>query len=577
MYEYDLVIRGGELYDGSGRPPYIADVAVRGDRIAAIGSVTQRGLTEIDACGRIVTPGFVDIHTHYDGQAMWDGSLSPSSWHGVTTAVMGNCGVGFAPVHFEDRDRLIKLMEGVEDIPGLALHEGLRWNWESFPQYLDAIEARPHDIDFAAQIPHAPLRVFVMGKRAIDLEPATESDNVAMRKITQDAILSGAFGFSTSRTLNHRSRSGEPTPSLRATEDELLSILRGVVDGGGGVFEMISDFDSPGPDQEFAMVRRLVRETSIPTSVSLAQVHHNPNGWREVLDLVESAACRGLPIRAQVAPRPIGTLLGLQTTLNPFSAHPSYRKIATLPLNERVAILRQPDFQHCLLMEEPIGHGKDAVARFSNFTRVYPLGDPPNYEPSPEQSIASIAVRAGKPAMRLALDLLLEDHGRQFLFAPFSNYADGDLEACRTMMSNPYTIMGLGDGGAHVGMISDASFPTYLLTHWGRDRLRGRFALPELIRMQTRDTASAVGLSDRGILALGFKADINVIDFNRLGLCVPQMESDLPAGGKRLLQRASGYEATIVSGVIINRFDAPTGLLPGRLVRRKYVEVPCQV
>jgi N-acyl-D-aspartate/D-glutamate deacylase len=565
--DFDLVIRGGTLFDGLGGAPQVADLGVRGGLIAAISPGLGAGQEEIDARGRMVTPGFVDIHTHYDGQASWDSRLAPSSAHGVTTAVMGNCGVGFAPVRPCDRDRLISVMEGVEDIPGSVLAEGLAWDWESFPEYLDALERRPHDIDFAAQLPHAALRIYVMGERAERLEIATEADMAQMRVLAREAIEAGAIGFSTSRTLNHRTRTGDPTPSLKAAEAELAAILGGLRETGSGVFELISDFDSPGPDAEFAMVRRLATASGRPTSVSLAQVHHDPEAWRVLLGLIESAAGDGLRIKGQVAPRPVGTLLGLQTSLNPFSGHPTYRAVARSPLDQQVRALRDPEVRRRLLAETPVGRAGEAAARFSDFDRVFPLGDPPDYEPPPSRSVAAIAAREGRPSLETALDLLLEQEGRAFLFAPFSNYADRNLEACRSMLVSDATLPGLGDGGAHVGMISDASFTTYLLTHWGRDRRMGRIPLETLVRKQTWDTARAVGLLDRGRLAVGARADINVIDFAALTLEAPRMVHDLPAGGRRLLQRARGYEATIVAGQCVYRDGEATGALPGRLVR----------
>ncbi len=567
MADFDLVIRGGNVADGLGGDPREADVGLIGERIAAVGRGVGTGQQEIDARGRLVTPGFVDIHTHYDGQATWESRLAPSSWHGVTTAVMGNCGVGFAPVRPEDRDRLVEVMEGVEDIPGAALHEGLKWEWQSFPDYLDALERRPHDIDFAAQLPHAALRIFVMGERGANLEPATDTDIAMMRMLAREAMAAGALGFSTSRTLNHRTKRGDPTPSLRAAEAELGGVLAGLADAGSGVFELISDFDSPGPDAEFDMVRRLAAAFGRPISLSLAQVHHDPSAWRRLLTLIEQAAADGLPLRGQVAPRPIGTLLGLQTSLNPFTGHPTFRRLAALPLAEKVAALRTTEIRQALLSERSVGRAAEAVARFSDFDRVFPLGDPPNYEPAPGESVAALANSRGLPVLEVVLDLLLEQEGRAFLFAPFSNFADINLDACRAMLDSQNTVLGLGDGGAHVGMISDASFPTFLLSYWGRDRSHDRLPLGRLVGKQTWDTARAVGLLDRGRIAPGFKADLNVIDFDALALEAPIMVDDLPAGGKRLLQRARGYDATLVSGQVVYRHGEPTGALPGRLVR----------
>ncbi|QUD89565.1 N-acyl-D-amino-acid deacylase family protein [Phenylobacterium montanum] len=567
MAEFDLVVRGGRVADGRGGEPYVADIGIKDGVFTTIGANLTKGEAEIDAANRLVTPGFVDIHTHYDGQATWDSYLAPSSWHGVTTAVMGNCGVGFAPVRPEDRDRLVEVMEGVEDIPGAALHEGLAWNWTGFPDYLDALERRPHDIDIAAQLPHAALRIFVMGERGARLEMATDDDIAQMRRLAREAMEAGALGFTTSRTLNHRTKRGDPTPSLRAAEAELTGILQGLDDASAGVFEMISDFDSPGPDAEFGIVRRLAQRFARPTTLSLAQVHHDPAAWKILLGLIGAAADNGLPIKGQVAPRPIGTLLGLQASLNPFSAHPSFRSLAALPFAEKVAALRQPEFRARLFSERPVGRAAEAVARFSDFERIFPLGSPPKYEPAPESSIAATARATGRQVLEIALDLMLEEEGRGFLFAPFSNFADRNLEACRAMLDSPHTLVGLGDGGAHVGMISDASFPTFLLSYWGRDRPTGRFDLAHLVRMQTLDTARAVGLLDRGCIAPGYKADLNVIDFDNLTLQAPIMVDDLPAGGRRLLQRAQGYDATVKSGVVTYLKGEATGALPGRLVR----------
>jgi len=566
--EFDLVIRNGNVADGMGGPLVSADVAVKDGKIAAVGKIAGSGREEIDARGKLVTPGFVDIHTHYDGQATWDPHLNPSSWHGVTTIVMGNCGVGFAPVRVKDRDRLIELMEGVEDIPGAALHEGLKWNWESFAEYLDAVEARPHDIDIAAQLPHGALRVYVMGERGAKLEAATEEDIAEMRKLTADAMRAGALGFSTSRTLNHKTVKGDPTPSLRATEAELAGIAQGMKDAGTGVFEMISDFNQPDMLTEFGMIRRIVEGSGRPLTLSLAQGHSSSQGWRKILELIEKSSDAGLPIKAQVAPRPIGVLLGLQGTINPFITHAAFQPIKDKPLAEKVKAMKDPAFRAAILAESAERERAHPLARgIMAFERMFPLGNPPNYEPAKETSIAAIAARSNRTAADIAYDLLLEDEGRAFLFAPFANYADYNLDPCGEMIAHKDCVMGLGDGGAHVGIISDANFVTYLLTHWGRDRAKGRFDLGFLVRRQTHDTAKAVGLNDRGVIAPGMKADLNVIDMNALEVEAPSMAYDLPAGGKRLLQGAKGYEATIVSGQVIYRKGQPTGALPGKLIR----------
>ena len=565
--DFDLVIRGGEVADGSGGALRQADVAVRDGKIAVVGRVAARGREEIDARGLLVTPGFVDIHTHYDGQVTWDARLQPSSWHGVTTAVMGNCGVGFAPVRKSDRERLIELMEGVEDIPGAALHEGLAWNWESFGDYLDAVDSRKHDIDIGAQLPHGALRVYVMGERGAKLEPAAENDIAEMRRQACAAMQAGALGFSTSRTLNHRTVRGDPTPSLRASEAELTGIAQGLADAGTGVIELISDFDTPDLDTEFAMIRRLVETSGRPLSLSLAQGNRAPDGWRAILRRIEDASKNGLPLRAQVAPRPIGLLLGLQGTLNPFVAHETFAAIKDKSLSEKVAAMRDPQFRARLLAESEARQTHPLARRVMAFEHIFALGDPPNSEPPKETAVAFIGEREGRPAQEVAYDMLLENDGRAFLFMPFANYANYNLDACGEMIAHPDCVMGLGDGGAHVGIISDASYPTYLLTHWGRDRARGRFELGWLIKRQTADTARAVGLNDRGVIAPGMKADLNVIDFGKLGVESPKMAFDLPAGGKRLLQGAKGYVATIVSGETVYRNGQETGALPGKLVR----------
>ena len=562
---FDVVIRGGTLADGTGAPLREADVAVRDGRIAAIGRVSGAGRDEYDARGKLVTPGFVDVHTHYDGQATWDDHLAPSSWHGVTTAVMGNCGVGFAPVRAHDHDRLIELMEGVEDIPGVTLHEGLAWNWESFPQYLNVLDARRRDIDLCAQLPHGALRVYVMGERGANLEPATENDRGAMRRLAGDAMRAGAIGFSTSRTLNHRTVKGDPTPSLRATEDELMAIVMGMHDAGSGVVEMISDFNTPDLKTEFAMIRRIMGASGRPLSLSLGQAHSHPDGWKDVLAEIDAAVADGLPITGQVAPRPIGVLLGLQSSANPFSSLPSYQAIADLAVAARLAALRDPGLRATLIAEARTmaEQGKGA-----NFRMIFALGgETPDYEPAEHSALAHIAEREGRDVLDLAYDRLLANDGRDFLFMPFANYARYNLDACGEMIAAANTIPGLGDGGAHVGLIADASFPTYWLSHWGRDRGYGRFDLAWLIKRQTMDTAHAMGLLDRGVLAPGLRADINIIDFDRLGCERPEMAYDLPAGGKRLLQRARGYAHIFVAGVETYREGLATGALPGRLVR----------
>jgi N-acyl-D-aspartate/D-glutamate deacylase len=567
---HDLVIRGGQVADGRGADPFEADVAISDGTITAVGAVQARGREEIDASGLLVTPGFVDIHTHYDGQATWDSRMTPSSWHGVTTAVMGNCGVGFAPVRPDAHDRLISLMEGVEDIPGAVLDEGIEWTWESFAEYLDAVEQRPHDIDLCAQLPHGALRLYVMGERAARLEDATEDDSAAMRSLTTEAMRAGAIGFSTSRTLNHRTATGDSTPSLRARADELEAIACGVADAGHGVVELISDF-WPDADGEFELVRGMVARSGVPLSLSLAQSHRQPAAWRDLLARIEGAVADGLPIRGQVAPRAVGVVVGLQSSYHPFMGFPAFREIAGLPVAEQARALRDPTFRDHLLAELKDDDGDDGRRngrrRLIDYDRLFPLGDIPDYEPAPEQSVERLAVARGVDPAALTLDLLAEDEGRRFLYTPFSNFADGNLDACGEMLTHPDTVFGLGDGGAHVGLIADASFPTYFLSHWARDRSRGRIPVGQVVEQLTSSTARAVGLSDRGVVAEGKRADLNVIDFDTLTCLAPEMGYDLPAGGKRLLQRARGYRATVVAGEVTYRDGEATGALPGRLVR----------
>jgi N-acyl-D-aspartate/D-glutamate deacylase len=564
---YDLVIRGGLVVDGSGAPGVEADVAVKGGRIAAVGRALGAGAEEIDARGRIVTPGFVDIHTHYDGQATWDGRMQPSSWHGVTTVVMGNCGVGFAPCRRGDRDRLVRLMEGVEDIPFPVLAEGLPWTWESYEEYLDALAERAFDVDIGSQLPHAALRVFVMGERGANREPATPDDIAAMAAIARRAAEAGALGFSTSRTLNHRTSDGEPTPTLTASEAELTGIAMGLSAAGKGVLQFVSDFAQGR--EEFAMLGRIARASGRPLSFSLAQGGPNPKGYRALLGMLEQAVASGLEMRAQVAARPVGVLLGLELTVNPFSHHPLYRDIARLPLHARVARLMDPAFRARLLETAP---GADAGAITGGLTdawsRMHPMGPDPDYEPTPETTVAAQAALRGVSPQAVALDHMLTAGGRGLLYVPFLNYAEGSLDAVHEMILHPDTVPGLSDGGAHVGMICDGSFPTSMITHWTRDRVRGeRIPLEAVIRMQTRDTAHAVGLRDRGLISPGYRADLNVIDYDGLTLHAPQVAHDLPAGGRRLIQRASGYVATIVAGRITYLGGEPTGALPGRLLR----------
>nr|MBF0683641.1 amidohydrolase family protein [Pseudomonas sp.] len=460
----------------------------------------------------------------------------------------------------------VELMEGVEDIPGVALHEGLSWNWESFADFMDVLENRPHDIDMCAQLPHGALRVYVMGERATRLEAATPEDIVRMRELTCEAMRAGAIGFSTSRSMNHRTIKGDPTPMLRAAEDELMGIALGMADAGSGVFQVISDFNTPSAKEEFAMLRRIVEHSGRPMSISLAQAHSSPTKWRFLLDLIAEAVADGLPMKAQVAPRPIGVLLGLQGSLNPFSACPSYVAIKDKPLAERVALMREDaQLKQRLLAEIDSAPTTPFTARLTSFHNMFPFGDPPDYSPSPDTSIGAQAEGAGRAPAELAYERLLQDDGRSFLFAPFANFANGNLDACQEMIADANTVIGLGDGGAHVSIISDGSFPTYLLSYWGRERKA--FDMSWLVKRQTSDTARMVGLLDRGILAPGMKADVNLIDVDMLGLHAPRMQSDLPAGGRRLLQGATGYVATIVSGKVVYRDGEHTGELPGRLVR----------
>ncbi len=562
---YDLIIRGGTVFDGSGDAGRLADVGVRDGSIVAVGTVSGGATREIDATGKIVTPGFVDIHTHYDGQVTWAERLSPSSSHGVTTAIMGNCGVGFAPCRPDDHERLIRLMEGVEDIPGVVLSEGLKWDWESLPEFLNNLDGKAYDMDFAAQVPHAPLRVYVMGERGANRDEASDEEIAEMARLAKEGIEAGALGFSTSRTINHRSSDGKPTPTLTAPEKELVGIALELKAAGAGVLQLVSDFSDPAA--EIKLMRAMAEQSGRPLSVSLAQSDKAPDTYRGVLAALDQANADGLAMKAQVCGRAVGVVMGLETSLSPIAITATYAAMADDPLAERVAKLKNPHVRQKLI-EEVESSTHPARGMMLNFEKMFLLGDPPQYEQAPDETIAAIARKNRCHPVEVAIDGMLARGGNGILYMAFLNYANGDLEPSLEMMKHPHTVMGLADGGAHVGLICDASFPTTMLTHWTRDRTRGeKLPLEFAIKCYTKDSAEAVGLYDRGVLAQGYKADINVIDYEKLRLHSPEIVYDLPAGGKRLNQLADGYTATIVNGVITYEDGVSTGALPGRLIR----------
>lgn len=564
----DLIIRGGLIHDGSGGTPYTADIAVRNGTIEAIGPNLPAGAEEIDASGCIVTPGFVDIHTHYDGQVTWEQRLKPSSSHGITTVVMGNCGVGFAPIRPEQRDLAIKLMEGVEDVPEIVMTEGLPWNWETFPEYLDALDQRCTDIDFATQLPHSPLRVYVMGERGANLEPPTAEELETMRRLTAEAVKAGALGVSTSRHIAHRFRDGRLAPSVPTEEDEVLALAAGLRDAGAGVFQLLPSYEIDTPAQ--ARLNRRIAETSgRPVSFTFAQSPHEPDGWKYMLHDLEEAAREGLSIRGQVLPRPSAVMMGLDLTLHPFSLNPSYKAIADLPLAEKVAIMRDPDFRARLIAEEPDDPNPFFKYLISETEKIFVLGDPPVYNPVEEDSLGARARREGRPLAEVFYDALLQRNGEEILYRPIGGTVGPRFHGpVEDLVPHPQTIIALGDGGAHYSMICDAAYTTYMLTYWVRNAEAERaLPLPALIRQLSHDPAVAVGLCDRGLVKPGFKADLNVIDMARIHLHAPRPKRDLPAGARRLEQKAEGYLATIVSGEIVYREGEATGALPGRLVR----------
>jgi len=587
---YDLIIRNGTVVDGTGAAPRTADVAIKDGLIAAVGeAVTGDASREIDAAGQVVTPGWVDIHTHYDGQATWDDELGPSAWHGVTTLVMGNCGVGFAPAKPDRHDWLIGLMEGVEDIPGAALSEGITWGWESFGEYLDVLEQMPRSVDIATHIPHGAVRAFVMGERGANNEAATPEDIAAMADIVADGIRAGALGFSTSRTMLHLSKDGVPVPGTFANRDELIGIGRAMLDAGGGVFEMASDL-TPA-EEEFAWMKDLSRETGLPVTYALLQNPLDADNWKNMLAMTQAANDDGANVYAQIAIRPTGLVLGWESTVNPFSFQPSYAAIAELPMSERLLRLRDPAVREAIISEEPdfsqsaaVGRGEqdedqqglpagNAIAMIlaHGFDRMFRLADETGkceYEPAPEASVAAKAKAQGVNPRAIVYDMLMENAGRGYVYLPLLNYTLFNFDHVYEMLQSDRTVLSLSDGGAHCGVICDASFPTYLLTHWVRDRSRGgRISLEAAVKRQCHDTARLYGMFDRGTLEQGMRADGNVIDFDALEIAPPEMAFDLPAGGRRMIQRASGYRHTFLAGVETFTDGVSTGAKPGGVVR----------
>jgi len=567
---HDIVIRGGTIVDGTGAPASQGDVAIDGDRIVQVGGKAGPAKREVKAEGRLVTPGWVDVHTHYDGQATWDPVLAPSSWHGATTIVFGNCGVGFAPVRQQHQQALIDLMEGVEDIPGITLTEGLKWDWESFPEYLDALSRLPRTIDVAAQVAHHPLRVYAMGERAINREFATAEDIETMARLTEEALKAGAVGFTTSRTDQHKTLAGDLVPGRYAEHEELIAIGRAMGRAGRGTFGFLSDFDDEAA--EWSWVRQVARESGRPVWFLLTDRSYDPQRYKRLMDGVRAARADNLPLYAQVAGRPVGLTLGLSTSLNPFGLREGYAELAKLPAAEMMARLRTPDVRRLILSQEASPRLLDVLPPLSRqiatrWDRMYPLGDTPDYEPAPERSIAALAAREGATPAEYCYDYLVGGDNRMVYF-PVTNYVHGDLEVVREMIEDPHTILGLSDGGAHCGVICDASLNTSMLSHWVRDRTRGpRLPLEFVVRRMTSSTADFYGFTDRGRLQPGKKADVNVIDFEGLTLHSPKMIFDLPAGGRRLVQSVDGYDMTICAGAPIFEKGQETGARPGKLVR----------
>ncbi|OBI43185.1 N-acyl-D-amino-acid deacylase family protein [Mycobacterium colombiense] len=564
---YDLIIRNGTIVDGLGGEPYVGDVAVKDNIIEAVGAINGATATrEIDATGLLVTPGFVDLHTHYDGQSIWSERLTPSSAHGVTTVVMGNCGVGFAPCRQSDHDVLVDVMAGVEDIPGVVMTDGLPWTWETFPEYMDALESGKRDIDVAAYLPHSPLRVYVMGQRGADREPATEDDLAKMRELAKEAIEVGALGFASSRLTIHKTESGSPIPSYEAAREEIEQIARGVVDGGGGLLQFVPDIPSGGYQPVLQTVFDVAEDVGLPVTFTLVVANAGDPTWPDAITMIEKANAAGGDITAQLLPRPIGLIIGLQLSANPFVLYPSYREIAHLPLAERVAEMRKPEVRARILADKP-GHGHPILFVAQMWDWIFPLGDTPDYEPDPSTSIGARARARGVDPMEEAYDRLLDDEGRAMLLVATSNLQNNSLDTVGELLHREDVVLGLGDGGAHYGMICDASYSTYFLTHWARDRKAGRFTVSEAVRELTSVPARIAGLADRGRIAVGYKADLNVIDHASLRLHKPIISYDLPAGGRRLDQTADGYVATIVAGEVIAEHGVPTDARPGKLVR----------
>jgi N-acyl-D-amino-acid deacylase len=567
---YELVIRNGTVIDGLGSQPYVGDVAVSSGAIAAVGAVDGTGIREIDATGLLVTPGFIDLHTHYDGQAIWSDRMTPSSAHGVTTAVMGNCGVGFAPCRRDDHEVLVDVMAGVEDIPGVVMVDGLPWDWETFPEYLDALDSRRRDIDVGAYLPHSPLRVYVMGQRGADREPATDEDLKRMRALAKEAVEVGALGFASSRFSFHKTAGGELIPTYNAAQAEIDAIASGVKEGGGGLIQFVPDIAAGGYANVLQQVFEAAQGNGLPVTFTLATGNTGEPIWPDAITLIEKYNSVGDPdttITAQMFPRPIGLVIGLELTGNPFVFYPSYREIADLPLAERVAEMRKPEVRERILADKPADGGHPLLYLAQAWDWIFPLTDDPKYEPDASTSIAARARARGVSPMEEAYDRLLDDDGHAMLLVAMANFENNSLDTVGELIRRDDVVLGLGDGGAHYGMICDASYPTFLLAHWARDREKQRLSVPDAIRMMTSVPARVAGLADRGRIAVGYKADLNVIDHAALRLHKPVITHDLPAGGRRLDQTADGYRATIVSGEIIAENGVPTAARPGRLVR----------